>query len=365
MMKPLGHRGSRRRAIAGLSASQSSSASRVLGKLDSFAATDIGRRRERNEDQFLIADLARTAKVNSTSLSHHDGEHIVGRSHAKLMLVADGMGGHTAGERASMLAADTALNSILDRFPWVSDDLPSEEKRMFGPSAGETVRVTDETREQVVAGLDSIVRQCQKAVMDDAAWNSNRRGMGTTLTMALVDWPTAYVAHVGDSRCYLLRNGKLHQLTVDHTYANALVESGEMTPQQAAESSFAHAIWNVVGGHDAAIEPSVEVHHLEIGDTLLLCSDGLTNHVDDESLQEVIEASSSAEQACQELIALANANGGRDNITLAIARFVDAAVLDEQRDHSDEELQSSATEVIELDFTLSDSTIQFSENTDH
>jgi protein phosphatase len=170
--------------------------------------------------------------------------------------------------------------------------------------------------------------------------------------MALVDWPTAYVAHVGDSRCYVCRNGKLHQLTVDHTYANALVESGEMTPEEATHSSFAHAIWNVVGGHDAQIEPSVEVHQLEIGDTLLLCSDGLTNH----------------EQACERLIALANAGGGRDNITLAVARFVDASVLEAQESAADGEVDGQLDpidlEAAELDFTLSESTIQFLDNSD-
>ncbi len=361
MLKPLDRFGATRSGDCG-------KGTPTLGKLDSFAATDIGRRRENNEDQFLIADLARTAKVNSTSLSHHDGEQIVGRSHAKLLLVADGMGGHAAGQRASMLAADTALNSVLDRFPWVSDDRPSEEVVTFGTSTSTQGRVTDETREQVVAGLHSVVQQCQKAVLDDAAWNPSRRGMGTTLTMALVDWPTAYVAHVGDSRCYVCRNGKLHQLTVDHTYANALVESGEMTPEEATHSSFAHAIWNVVGGHDAQIEPSVEVHQLEIGDTLLLCSDGLTNHVDDETLCDVISTSGSAEQACERLIALANAGGGRDNITLAVARFVDASVLEAQESAADGEVDGQLDpidlEAAELDFTLSESTIQFLDNSD-
>jgi len=143
--------------------------------------------------------------------------------------------------------------------------------------------------------------------------------MGTTLTMALVVWPIAYVAHVGDSRCYLQRGGELRRLTTDHTLAQRLAE---VSPEAIDDHSrLHHILWNSLGASEDLPKPEIQKLTLQSGDLLLLCSDGLTKHLTDAQIAEVLAGGSSAPQRCQMLIERANAGGGGDNITAVVASF--------------------------------------------
>jgi protein phosphatase len=279
----------------------------VFSKLDCHAMTHVGHAKSANEDQFLVADLIKAVRIQTTSLSYDDQSQVAGHSHGKIFLVADGLGGHAAGRRASTLAVDETINYMVDRMRWhhFSKTLDNE---------GQIASLTDD--------LASALEHCQRRIRNEADLNADKQGMATTLTIGIVDWPTLHLVHAGDSRCYLHRNHRLQQLTRDHTLAQALADdrrSAGQTGQTAPDDT----LWNVVGGKSERLES--EVHHIElaINDTLLLCTDGLTKHVPDHSITEVLDRGEGAKPVCEELVDLALAGGGSDNITVAVARFLD------------------------------------------
>ena len=146
--------------------------------------------------------------------------------------------------------------------------------------------------------------------------------MGTTMTMAYIVWPRAFIVHVGDSRCYLLSNGQLQQITTDHTMAAVLANSGRLTPEEARQSPMRNALLNVLGGKSDELSVDVNKLTLSVGDVLLLCTDGLYDMVPDGVLQSVLQSENSSESACRKLVSQANGNGGKDNITLIVSRFL-------------------------------------------
>ena len=269
--------------------------------IESWGMTDPGKVRSTNQDQFLIADLVKTLRIDNTSLHLDSHRRLSGDSQGKLLLVADGMGGHSAGERASELALTTINKYVLNTMHW-----------LFRLDAG---------REQdFESELKAALESCDKQIREEAALVPDERGMGTTVTMAYVIWPRMYVVHVGDSRCYIHRNSQIQQITTDHTYAEQLVEAGMLTPEKAESSNWSHVLWNVVGGSDSTIQPMVYKCELAKGDTILLCTDGLTRHVSDNELAMKLDSKASAKETCERLVAAANAAGGRDNITAIVAR---------------------------------------------
>jgi protein phosphatase len=141
--------------------------------------------------------------------------------------------------------------------------------------------------------------------------------MGTTLTMALVLWPDLYVAHVGDTRCYLLRSGQLKRLTTDHTVAQ-MVQANAAEPVHVA-SQLHHTLWNSLGGSEELPKPEITKLELELGDMLLLCSDGLTKHVKDEEISALLATEEPNAARCAKFVELANAGGGSDNVTVVVA----------------------------------------------
>jgi serine/threonine protein phosphatase PrpC len=277
----------------------------MRGKMDSFGLTDVGRTREVNEDQFLIADLSKSMLVHQTSLSHDDHTRLYGGSQGKLLLVADGLGGHSGGKQASALAVQGLAHYVLNVMPW-----------FFGLSAERESDLLDELR----AGLGESQRRVEFA----AESKPERRGMGSTLTMAYVLWPRLYVVHAGDSRCYLLRDNRLEQVTTDHTLAQQLVERGALKPEQAEGSRWSHVLYNCIGGGSHDLNPDVYKATLQIGDTLLLCTDGLCKPVEDDRIRDVLKESATAEHACRKLVDLANDQGGPDNVTVVVSHFRDA-----------------------------------------
>jgi PPM family protein phosphatase len=265
-----------------------------------FGLTDRGLVRENNEDNFLIAELARTLAIHATSLPNSKARHSSHRGH--VFVVADGIGGNQAGEKASELSVMTLEEFLLNTL-----------KRFFGLESPDEKGVLKEFR--------SAIAQADARIFEEASQRLELFGMGTTLTMAFaVDWKL-FVAHVGYSRCYLYSDGTLQQVTNDHTAGAELVRQGLFTAEQAARSPFRNIVTNVLGGSKPGVQ--VEVHRLDLvpGDTLLLCSDGLTGMVNDERIAQVLQEEADPPKACTKLVAEANEHGGKDNITVLITRF--------------------------------------------
>jgi protein phosphatase len=266
----------------------------------SFGSTDRGRVRPANEDHFLIADLGKGVRVRQSSLPQLPSEP--GDETAYLLVVADGMGGHQAGERASNLTLRALLAFLRD--------CPHGFTGLRGPEG-----------EALVRTFHDAIHQAQRTLFADAGRHPGRHGMGTTLTLAYGCGGDLCVAHVGDSRCYLLRGGALRRLTQDHTMTEEMVRHGLLTRAQAAQSPYRHVITNCVGGHEPALRIEANRIEVEAGDLLLLCSDGLTDMVSDERIRAILLAEPDLEEACGRLVAEANAQGGKDNITVVLARL--------------------------------------------
>ncbi|MBY0229330.1 MAG: protein phosphatase 2C domain-containing protein [Gemmataceae bacterium] len=262
--------------------------------------TDPGRVREANEDHFLVAELARVLHVRQTSLPQPEERR--GRSRGLVLLVADGMGGHAAGEVASALTVETVeafVTELLRRFS--------------------NLKAEDETG--VLADLREAVRQADARIMDEVAEHPEWAGMGTTLTLAFASGRRLFVIHAGDSRCYRLRGGSLERLTEDHTLVAELAAMGRIRPEEMRRHPRRHVVTNVLGGNEVGVRTDVRAEGIEPGDVLLLCSDGLTDMLDDDRLAAILSEERSPEAACARLIAEANAAGGRDNITAVVARW--------------------------------------------
>jgi protein phosphatase len=262
---------------------------------DFDGATDRGRVRASNEDQFLIAELSKFLLVHQTSLAIADSTRLEGRRRGFLFLVADGLGGAPEGARASTLAVDQVLRSVLGTMPWFFR--------------------LGEHEEDFEGDLKGLFEKCQRQVRADASENPSREGMGTTLTIAYVLWPRLTVVHVGDARCYLFRSGLLEQITEDHTV------QVPAPPRGAGPAGVRKVLWNVIGGSSDEVWPEVYKETLRPGDALLLCTDGLTLELSDGRIAEILSASRSAGEATAALLRSANDTGGRDNVTAVVARF--------------------------------------------
>jgi protein phosphatase len=276
--------------------------------VNTYGLTDPGRVRASNEDSFLISELRKAMRVAQTNLSQPTTHYSAEQGH--LFLVADGMGGHNAGELASALAVGTVEEFALNTFKW-----------FFHMDNPEGKALRDELR--------NALRLADARVCEEAANNPELHGMGTTMTLAYALNADLYVVHVGDSRCYVFRERALHRITQDHTLVAELVRRGELTPEQAATHRWRHVVTNTVGGTEPGVHAEVHKVQLEDGDVVLLCSDGLTEMVSDEWIAEVLEAEPDPRRACERLVAGANERGGRDNVTVIVARF--DAVADERK----------------------------------
>jgi PPM family protein phosphatase len=265
-----------------------------------FGVTDKGKVRPINEDQFLIAELTKAMRVRQTSL--REPKLQVGEERAHLFLVADGMGGHRAGERASALAVAAIEQFTLNSFRW-----------FFGSDTSDA--------ERVLAQFQAAIRHADARILEEAAEHPELRGMGTTVTMAFHLGAQLCVIHVGDSRAYLYRDHELYQLTEDHTVVADMVRSGALRPDEAAGHRLRHSITNVVGGPELGVRVEARALEVQDGDRLLLCSDGLTEMVANGTIAATLEAEPAPEAAAQKLLAIAQAGTASDNITLIVARF--------------------------------------------
>lgn len=262
-------------------------------RIQVFAKTDLGKTRDHNEDRFLVADLTR----GQSSLLPPVREHDVGER-GSLFLVADGMGGAAAGELASQMAADTIYDQLTRT--WASEKEPTPQR--FAYRLKEAVEVAN-----------GHIHAYAKA-------HPEVRGMGTTTTAVGILNDHVYLAQVGDSRAYLIRNGQAVQLTRDQSLTQRLVEAGELTEEEAARSERRNIILQALGP-DPKVKVDLTYQEVRKGDILVLCSDGLSGQVRKEEIAEIATRERDLQTACDRLIALANERGGPDNITVVIVRF--------------------------------------------
>jgi len=256
------------------------------------ARTDLGRTRDHNEDAFLVADLS----ARTTDLTH-GGPHRVGQR-GTVFLVADGMGGAAAGELASSMAADLIFRHLI-----------------------QTTAATESSNpEEFALQLRSAVEAANARIHRYSKEHPDVRGMGTTATVAGVLGDTLYLAQVGDSRAYLVRAGVATQITKDQSLMQRLVDAGELTEEEAEQSERRNIILQALGP-DAKIRVDLTWQELRRGDTLVICSDGLSGQVKREEIASLIEKQPDLDRLCDELIATANERGGPDNITVVLARF--------------------------------------------
>jgi serine/threonine protein phosphatase PrpC/CRP-like cAMP-binding protein len=258
-----------------------------------FAATDVGKVREHNEDNFLV----------DKKLS--------------LFMVADGMGGHAAGEVASAIAVRT-----------VHEELKREQDLITDYLAGAT-GAAKVTPKDIVALLEHAVQRACSKIHEEAQVDAAKRGMGTTLSVLLVLGPEGFIAHVGDSRIYLMRSGRVQQVTEDHTVLNELIKRGKLSKEQIEKVAQKNAITRAVGVYERVEVDTLAIEVLP-GDTFVLASDGLTGYLEGpDELREhlVLEG----DLAVKSLIKLANERGGKDNITSVIVKLGEEGALDEAR----------------------------------
>lgn len=258
-----------------------------------FGRTDVGRTREHNEDAFVVADLS----TNNATLQPEVRRHVLGPK-GTLFMVADGMGGAAAGEIASAMAVEVVLSELREK--WIGGN---------SNESGEFVRAIK--RATVAAN---------QQIHNFAASHTEYRGMGTTATVAGLMGDTLYVAQVGDSRAYLVRDGVARQITKDQSLMQKLIEAGELTEEEAAQSERRNIILQALGP-----EPLVKIDmtHQQVrrGDVLVLCSDGLSGQVSKDEIARIVSEEADLVSACKRLIDRANENGGPDNITVIAARF--------------------------------------------
>jgi PPM family protein phosphatase len=269
--------------------------------IDASGLTDRGRVRPGNEDHFLIGQLDKSLLVTGTSLPAGAHRRLIGAPEGQVFCVADGLGGHAAGETASSTAIDATTQYLLNTMPCF----------FRARSLGE---------QELRSELSAAVQKAQRAVERRAARDQSMRGMGTTLTLAFLQWPRLFLVHVGDSRCYLRREA-LKQLTNDHTLLQQLIDSGRLPLGSKGDSMLGHALWNAVGGSNQELFVDISKIDLQGGDTLLLCSDGLVRHVTDAEIDTVLREHDSAAGAARALVEAANKGGGSDNITVIVARI--------------------------------------------
>jgi protein phosphatase len=262
-------------------------------RVEVFGRTDVGKTRDHNEDSFLVADLTRRI----ASLQPDVREQEVG-GRGSLFIVADGMGGAAAGEIASDMAVDTIYTHMINQ--WGND--PENTEQRFAYRLKEAVEVAN------------------RQIHEYAKAHPEHRGMGTTTTAAGIYSGALYVSQIGDSRGYLIRNGKITQITKDQSLMQRLVDAGELTEEEAAVSERRNIILQALGP-DPNVKVDLTRQELRRGDYLIMCSDGLSGLVPKEDMLKIVSETPDLVAACRELIDLANTRGGPDNITCVVARF--------------------------------------------
>src|SRR5687768_716524 len=248
-------------------------------ELRAYGLTDVGRQRQHNEDTFLV------------------------QPDAQLFLVADGMGGHAAGEIASKIAAETISEFIITT---KEDD-------------GTWPHAYDERYRRSTNRLMTALRLANTRVLEAMRKDARLRGMGTTVVASLIDGDLASIAHVGDSRAYLIRGGQMSRITNDHSWVFEQVQAGMLTEAEAEKHPLRNVITRALGGA-LTVNPEASEYQVRESDAILLCSDGLTGMVPEDEILRIVTEHENVQEACRALIDFANARGGYDNVTAILIK---------------------------------------------
>ena len=239
--------------------------------MEVFACTDIGKEREKNQDYYFISEVE-----------------------PFLFILADGMGGYAGGEIASKLSVETVRKYVNNNWENLKKD-----------------------KNNILQFLKNATQYANMIVYEKSQHEKGLEEMGTTLEICLIYQEIAYISHIGDSRIYLVNNEEITSITTDHSYVEKLVEDGTITRQEAEHHPKKHMLMKALGC-TAYVEPDLLEKKIKLNDNILICSDGLTNMVDEETIQKVIL--NNINMPDKELIKLANEYGGKDNITVIIIK---------------------------------------------
>ena len=257
--------------------------------------------RQNNEDSFLVNRLERRMKTLVTNLPPDQ----ISEDYAEVaygLIVADGMGGAAAGEVASRTALTTLVDLVIETPDWI-------------------MRLDNERTTKILSRTSERIRKLSEALTRAAEINPELSGMGTTLTLAVTLGPDLLLAHVGDSRAYLLTKGQLIRLTRDQTMAQLLADLGLIGADELATHHQRHVLTSAITASGSEMEVELRHLHLASGDQLLLCTDGLNDMVQDDEIHAILTAGNSADESCRALVDAALAAGGKDNITVILAKY--------------------------------------------
>jgi len=272
-----------------------------LVHIDFGAVTDRGKKRSNNEDSYLVARCGRALEALLTNLPKEEMPTEF-RETGYGMIVADGMGGAAAGEVASRMAISTLVKLVTEIPDWI-------------------LQFDEDREKEALKRADGHYRRVHEALTKRAESDPKLAGMGTTMTVATVIGADGIVAHVGDSRAYLYRDGKLHQLTKDQTQAQLLLDAGVINKEEFSKHRYRHVLLQAIGGRGGLVDVEIQRMRFRNDDRLLLCTDGLTDMVDDTKIAEVLGRGASSQEGCQALVDLALEAGGKDNVTVVLAHL--------------------------------------------
>jgi protein phosphatase len=273
---------------------------RLRARVELAAYSHPGLVRPQNEDQYLAVRRYRGRQVLATSVP----EEILERAedHAYTLLVADGMGGHRFGMLASLLALLTGWTLGAGEIKW-------------------SVRMNEREEDELREKAEVFFRLIHRALLAEGRQYPRLAGMGTTLTVCYTIGPELFVMHAGDSRAYVHRAGALRRLTRDHTMGQALIDAGLAEPDSPDVMRVRHVLTNCLGGPELEVEVEFRHERMADGDRLLLCTDGLTDLVSDDEIVRVLDERPVLYEACRALVDLALERGGKDNVTVMVARY--------------------------------------------
>ena len=269
-------------------------------EIDVFAVSHVGKVRKENQDRFLLATINKRVNIVSCNLDEAERLGQGDQRLAYLAMVADGVGGGTGGSTASAATVETIMQ-------YVNDSL-----MVFYSAKADEAGFTELLQAAAMRAHDAVLKRREEQGVTGT--------MATTLTMFFSMWPTYYLLQLGDSRYYLWRDGKLRQVTRDQTMAQDLVDDGVLTRAAAAKTPMASVLSSAIGGDTT--KPVVTRLQSDWLNVHLLCSDGLTRHVSDERIEEVLGSMTSAKQAAEQLLQDALDGGGTDNITIILGHSV-------------------------------------------
>jgi PPM family protein phosphatase len=283
-------------ARAGTTAAPARHATKAVPvRIECTGLTHAGRVRSHNEDHFVIASMRKSVDVMDTNVEDRDVFSVLQTPSAHLLVVADGVGGRSGGRIASGMAVQTIVQYLSE-------------------AVGCYQRMDVNAEHEFLEHLTMAVQQSHDRIQSEFGGGG---GPATTVTMVTLVWPRAYFVHVGDSRAYFLRDGRLRQITQDQTMGDLMVDIGVMKEDEARKGGLFDVLASAVGGE---LSPSVGLVDLQPGDDLLLCTDGLTRHLDDARIASTLAAAPDGASACRSLIDGALQEGGLDNVTVVVAR---------------------------------------------